>query len=167
VDAQSVVAKTDKGEQEVAKRSGALSLAQRRLLILADGKRDAETIGRMVAAGNYLEILNHLAAEGFVQPCAPAPAKASAKAPEPAQRDETSPNTEAQEFMLNALSSYARSVRNQDLARAIGGATTQQALRLQIEPWYHAIAENPDAMPVVDGLRDQLLKLLAKSAGRG
>ncbi len=43
-----VFAKTPKGTAELAARSGALSLGQRRLLILVDGERDVEQLATLV-----------------------------------------------------------------------------------------------------------------------
>jgi hypothetical protein len=43
-----VFAKTPKGTAELAARSGALSLAQRRLLILVDGARDVDQLSALV-----------------------------------------------------------------------------------------------------------------------
>jgi len=43
-----VFAKTPKGTAELAARSGALSLAQRRLLILVDGVRDVDELATLV-----------------------------------------------------------------------------------------------------------------------
>jgi hypothetical protein len=56
-----VFAKTPKGTAELAARSGALSLAQRRLLILVDGVRDVEQLAMLVpsALEESLAVLEH------------------------------------------------------------------------------------------------------------
>ncbi len=46
-----VFGKTPKGAAELAARSGALSLAQRRLLILIDGVRDVDQLAAIVPSG--------------------------------------------------------------------------------------------------------------------
>jgi hypothetical protein len=46
-----IFGKTPKGTEELAARSGALSMAQRRLLILVDGVRDAEQLAAIVPVG--------------------------------------------------------------------------------------------------------------------
>jgi hypothetical protein len=46
-----VFGKTAKGTAELNARSGALSLSQRRLLILVDGVRDVEQLGTLVPSG--------------------------------------------------------------------------------------------------------------------
>jgi hypothetical protein len=60
-----VFGKTPKGTTELTARSGALSLAQRRLLILVDGVRDVEQLAELVpsAIGESLAVLE---AGGFV-----------------------------------------------------------------------------------------------------
>ncbi len=62
-----VFSKTAKGAAELASRGGELSLAQRRLLILVDGVRDAGEIEAMVPAG-FEEALQVLADGGFIEP---------------------------------------------------------------------------------------------------
>jgi hypothetical protein len=54
-----VFGKTPKGAAELAARSGALSLAQRRLLILIDGVRDVDQLAMLVpsALGESLAVL--------------------------------------------------------------------------------------------------------------
>jgi len=56
-----VFAKTPKGAAELAARSGALSLAQRRLLILVDGVRDVGELAALVpsALDESLAVLEH------------------------------------------------------------------------------------------------------------
>ena len=46
-----VFGKTEKGSAELATRSGALSMAQRRLLILVDGVRDVDQLAAIVPTG--------------------------------------------------------------------------------------------------------------------
>jgi hypothetical protein len=60
-----VFSKTDKGSTELATRSGALSMAQRRLLILVDGVRDVEQLSAIVPSG-FHDALRVLEEGGFV-----------------------------------------------------------------------------------------------------
>lgn len=67
-----VLAKTDKGREEMVKRTFGLNPLQRRVLILIDGSKDLETlvgmIPAMVPAGQFRDILVHLLEQGFIAP---------------------------------------------------------------------------------------------------
>ncbi|QAU35441.1 hypothetical protein [Janthinobacterium sp. 17J80-10] len=67
-----VFSKTDKGREEMAKRTFGLNPLQRRVLILIDGSKDLETLAdmipAMVPAGQLREILVHLLEHGFIAP---------------------------------------------------------------------------------------------------
>lgn len=67
-----VFSKTDKGREEMVKRTFGLNPSQRRVLILIDGSKDLETLAdmvpAMVPAGQLSEILVHLLEQGFIMP---------------------------------------------------------------------------------------------------
>jgi hypothetical protein len=63
---QRIFGKTPKGTAELAVRSGALSQAQRRLLILVDGIRDAAELAAIVPSG-FDEALRFLEDGGYVE----------------------------------------------------------------------------------------------------
>lgn len=60
------LAKTDRGRQEVAQRSGALSAVQRRLLILVDGQKTVDDLGAFVRVGELDDALRHLLSADLV-----------------------------------------------------------------------------------------------------
>lgn len=62
-----IYGKTPKGTDELASRRGALTLAQRRLLILVDGIRDAGELEAIVPAG-FSEALQVLEDGGYIAP---------------------------------------------------------------------------------------------------
>ena len=59
--------KTDKGRQEMARRSGALSAIERRLLILIDGTRSFNDLGSFVRVGELDSAMQNLLALGMVE----------------------------------------------------------------------------------------------------
>jgi hypothetical protein len=84
--------KTDKGRAEIAGRSHALNVVQRRLLIVVDGKRTVNDLGALVRVDELEAALGYLQREGLIestgckaplqQPAAPGYAAASeAEAP--------------------------------------------------------------------------------------
>lgn len=75
-----VYAKTPKGVAEVAARSGGLSLAARRVLIMVDGKRTVAELTPLARPGEIEAILETLVAQGYVQPVNSAAERTSAAA---------------------------------------------------------------------------------------
>src|SRR5262249_7287182 len=63
-----VYAKTAKGAAEVASRSGAVSLAARRVLIMIDGKRTLAQLAPLARTGEISAIVEQLETQGLVQP---------------------------------------------------------------------------------------------------
>jgi hypothetical protein len=85
LDDRLVYTKTAKGVAEVSARSGAVSLAARRVLIMIDGKRTVADLAPLSPAGAASAIIEQLEAQGLVHPvhagAAPTPPPA-ASAPE-------------------------------------------------------------------------------------
>ena len=84
---KSVFQKTEKGRDEISKRTHRLDARKRTVLILVDGQSDAESLATKV--DNAAELLDSLAADGFVQlvsggdPPAAAPAPRASPQPGP------------------------------------------------------------------------------------
>jgi len=83
-----VYAKTAKGVAEVGSRSGSVSLAARRVLIMIDGKRTVAELAPLARTGDIGTIIEQLEAQGLVHPAgegAPAPSTTS---PAPEQNED-------------------------------------------------------------------------------
>lgn len=92
LDERLVFAKTSKGIAEVASRSGEVSLAARRVLIMIDGKRTVAELAPFAKPGEIGVICEQLEAQGFVyatQAWSPAPPPA-ASPPAPVEAPEES-----------------------------------------------------------------------------
>ncbi len=63
-----IFSKSDKGREEMSKRSHGLSPLQRRVLILIDGTKDLYAIAAMVPAAQLEQVLPFLAQQGFIVP---------------------------------------------------------------------------------------------------
>jgi len=94
--------KTDKGRAEIAGRSGALNVLQRRVLIVIDGKKTVNDLESVVRAGELEAVLGFLLQQGLIAstdniapllaPAAPGFAAAEAS-------DIPRPATDPQEFI--------------------------------------------------------------------
>ena len=81
MEATAIYRKTDKGKQEVADRALGLEARARRLLILIDGRRDAEELSVYVRAGELEGTLALLLTEGFVEEVGSGEAGRAARVP--------------------------------------------------------------------------------------
>jgi len=90
LDDRIVYAKTPKGVTEVGSRSGAVSLAARRVLIMIDGRRTVADLTPLARTGEIVAIIEQLEAQGLVHPAGesvPAPTTMP-PSPEPEPSDE-------------------------------------------------------------------------------
>lgn len=83
-----VYAKTAKGVAEVNSRSGAVSLAARRVLIMIDGRRTITELAPLARAGEISAIIEQLEAQGFVHRAQAGAAVAPALPPAPEASEE-------------------------------------------------------------------------------
>lgn len=67
MDESIIFMKTPKGTEEIANRSGALSLMVRRVLIMADGQRPVRDLASWVRAGEIDGVMQLLESQGYVQ----------------------------------------------------------------------------------------------------
>ncbi len=160
--ASEIFHKTVKGQTEVETRTNALSMKQRRVLILVNGENNAATLQQLSLCEDTAEILGVLLDGGFI-------AQDSATSPqidfEP-EADKTASAFEvsAREFMCNTLLTFANRVRVAKLIDEINDADNIDALRHLVKPWYHAISETPGGMYQADDLRQEVEKIIAAEA---
>jgi hypothetical protein len=83
-----VYAKTAKGTAEVASRSGTVSLAARRVLIMIDGKRNLGDLAPLARTGEISAIVEQLEEQGLVQPVQAGAAAATSMFAPPETADE-------------------------------------------------------------------------------
>ncbi len=75
MDESTVFMKTAKGVDEIANRSGNLSLMVRRVLIMADGQRPLRDLASWVRAGEIESVMTLLESQGYVQRVGGAPTR--------------------------------------------------------------------------------------------
>ncbi len=64
--ASDIFHKTAKGQLEIESKSNALTLKERRVLILVNGVNDAATLKEFSLCDNIIEILENLMAQGLI-----------------------------------------------------------------------------------------------------
>ena len=167
--------KTQIGRLEVKTRSSDLTPIQRRILILADGRRTAEAILKFSRVVNYQQILDELVGEGFLEivggtrdPIPVAPSRAPAAGTDrPATGGQQTPVAaegnfaEARDFMLATLASHSSPAKTAQLVAEIQQASTSLDLTRYVDDWYGIISDNPYAASIVDDLRKSLVEKLS------
>lgn len=159
-------AKTRKGLEEMEVRRGALGPRARRLLILADGKRDSAELQRMLPDPAFAETLAELEREGYIEVVAGAAPQESASSAAPAPATPTRPadvpedpaarHQMARNFMLNTLKTFSGPYAKLSLMERIDASRDSAELRLLLEDWMKAMNESSAARPQAAALRARL-----------
>lgn len=172
--ASEIFHKTAKGQSEVETRANALSIKERRVLILVNGENNAARLKQLSLCDNIVEILEILLDGAFITKDTTTTPQAEFE-PETNDATETTETTEttditaeetsenevgAREFMGNTLLTFANRVRVAKLIEEINAVEDIESLKELVKPWYHAISETPGGMYQADDLRKEVQKLI-------
>ncbi|MCP4874063.1 MAG: hypothetical protein GY896_01135 [Gammaproteobacteria bacterium] len=158
--ASDIFHKTTKGQSEIENKSNALTLKQRRVLILINGKNDAATLKQNSLCDNLVETLEVLLSNEFIDR-RKAPGERYDHAPQAvAGRDSSEPSPA--EFMCNTLLTFANRIKVGKLIEEINATQDMDNLKDLVKSWYHAISETPGGMYQADDLRKRLLEMIEK-----
>lgn len=177
--ASEIFHKTAKGQTEVETRTDALTIKDRRVLILVNGENNAARLKQLSLCENIVEILQTLLEGGFIKQDATNAPQAefepeTSQAASASEADTTETNTtetnttetsthevSAREFMCNTLLTFANRVRVAKLIEEINNVEDIEGLKNMVKPWYHAISETPGGMYQADDLRKEVQNLIA------
>ena len=176
-----VFAKTELGQQEIQTRSLGLAPLVRRILVLADGKKNGgELAAFLPSAGEIQQVLQQLLslgclrAEAGSQPVARqgtapvnAPASASVASPVagvpglvPADKRSAKDNEMARNFMINSVNSIIGQQMRISLIHDIFHAETTDALRAVYHAWEASMADHGMGKKRLPELKEKLFKVL-------
>lgn len=150
----SVYKKTEKGANEVANQSGALSMRERRVLILLNGSAPVSEVRKKSLVEEFDSILENLVSGEFIEMIAAGESAPPADANGPLDLDAP------RELMLNTLKAFGNQMRTSNLLSDIEAASALDELKELVSRWYQAISETPNGMYQVDDLKKDLDKLL-------
>uniref|UniRef100_Q47B63 Uncharacterized protein n=1 Tax=Dechloromonas aromatica (strain RCB) TaxID=159087 RepID=Q47B63_DECAR len=165
-----VFAKTPKGHDEIATKSGGLSPRVRRLLIFVDGKRSVEELRSMLPADDLQHTLGMLEEEGYIEfhdiagipPGAATPTtlpSITAFSELPSTLDPVRLQ-QARNFMINTLNAFVGSLGTSSLLDRLENAAGHSDLRVLYDDWYHAIVMSRDGKREAESLRGKLLNVI-------
>ena len=170
-----IFAKTPRGAEEMARRSGALSPRVRRVLIFVDGKRGVDELRAMTNADDLSHTLGLLEEEGYIALAAVRDAAGNAQATEPGQRlpsitafrplagdadGDTQELAKARNFMGNTINVLVGALGTSSLLARIEQARTHAELRALFGEWYHTIVASRDGRREAEALRAKLLEVI-------
>lgn len=166
-----VFAKTAKGQDEFACRSGALSPRVRRVLILVDGRRTVSELRELVAADDLTHTLGALEELGLIEVGKPVAAAGRGDAPAdplpsitafralPATRNAKELEM-ARNFMINTLKNFCSLYGPISLMSNINSTDSHEGLRELYPEWYRLIVDSRSGRRRAEDLRSDLLKVL-------
>lgn len=168
-----IFAKTAKGQEEVATKSGGLTPRQRRVLIMVDGKRSVDELREMLQADDLQHTLGLLEEDGHIAMASIREAVSGELKPPPAEglpsitafRPEPDPPNAkdmdmARNFMQNTLKTFCGPFAHLDIVERAFAAKTHFELRLQFDAWFHAIVQTREGKRRAEELRTMLLKVI-------
>lgn len=169
-----VYVKTQKGVEEISKRSHGVPPRARQVLILLDGKRSIDDVTEMLPADGTLALLDDLFAGGFIElqhetPLAKArvvePAVPKAVAPKPVAtaelpKDDAARLEMAKNFMRNTVQTFLGGMGSGFISH-IEKCHSFEELRKNFGPWKEAIELSGDGRKQLLDLEQRLMRLLA------
>jgi hypothetical protein len=154
--ASDIFQKTASGLSEIGNLSDALTVKQRRVLILVNGKNDTSTLRKLSLCNDIVEILDTLLHQGFIDRDKDGPAHdytLGTGSPPAAE-------TGARELMSNTLLIFANRARVGKLIKKINAAKDIDSLKELVNPWHQAMAETPGGMRQADELKQEVLQMI-------
>lgn len=150
-----VYVKTPKGIEEVAERRHGLPQRVRRVLIMADGKRDARQLEEMLPAEGVAAIVESLVTEGFLTALE---APKAEQAPPPA--DDEKRFEMARNFMMNTVNAFI-GIAGSSLLMKLEAAQDLETLRGHYTDWQVALNLSRDGRKQLPDLERKLAALVS------
>ena len=164
--------KTPKGQAEIATKTDALNMKERRVLILVNGENSVDTLARLALCDDVEAILERLLDGKFITSPNAACVDTTETEIDVTEQDvterdvterdvaESAPAANARELMCNTLLTFGNRVRVGGLIKRIGESDGSDALRALVDPWYEALTETPGGMYQADDLKQEVLSLI-------
>lgn len=168
--------KTPRGQSEIGTKTDALTMKERRVLILVNGENSVTTLERLSLCENINEILERLLELKFIVSNDPDPTNTTVTQMDTTARDVTAHDVTdpkeiesesgAREFMCNTLLTFGNRVRVGKIVEAINASEDIASLKEMIDPWYAAIADTPGGMYQVDALKKEVVAMINHEESR-
>lgn len=160
--------KTPKGIEAVAQKAHGLSMRQRQLLIMIDGKRDLAMLSSMFPGDGLREMLDQLLSDGFItplrkeapKPASPLPSAGPGKVDGPRPKDEKERIEMARNFMVNTTRTFIGYVGG-PLIKQVEASQSIDELQALFDKWRETINMNPEGARRMKELEPRLAALIS------
>jgi len=156
----SIYQKTPQGTSEMNNQGSTLSVMERRVLILINGKKDVQTLEKQSLCKEVDRVIKKLIDLQFIELPATDKKPEASVATKDSTQDRTAEEPDAREFMVNTLLTFSNRVRTKGLIEDINNALDMEQLKQQIQPWYRAISETPNGMYQADDLKTRIQEMI-------
>lgn len=158
--------KTPKGIEAVAQKAHGLSMRQRQILIMIDGKRDLAMLSTMFPFDGLRDILDQLLADGFIAPLKKEVPKIASPIPRPGKIEGPQPKNDrerielARNFMINTTRTFIGYVGG-TLIKEVEATKSIEELQALFEKWRETINMNPEGARRMKELEPRLAALIS------
>ncbi len=158
--ASEIFSKTPKGLAEIGTKTDALTIKERRVLILVNGENDVATLERLSLIDDINSALARLLKLGFIV------AADTTEQTVIDDEEDTTPSISARELMCNTLLTFGNRVRVAKLVEEINASEDIESLSAMVQPWYQAISDTPSGMYQADDLKKEVQNLIDYESAR-
>ncbi len=158
--ASEIFSKTPKGLAEIGTKTDALTIKERRVLILVNGENDVATLERLSLIDDINSALARLLKLGFIV------AADTTEQTVIDDEEDTTPSISARELMCNTLLTFGNRVRVAKLVEEINASEDIESLSAMVQPWYQAISDTPSGMYQADDLKKEVQNLIDHESAR-
>ncbi len=158
--ASEIFSKTPKGLTEIGTKTDALTIKERRVLILVNGENDVATLERLSLIDDINSALARLLKLGFIV------AADTTEQTVIDDEEDTTPSISARELMCNTLLTFGNRVRVAKLVEEINASEDIESLSAMVQPWYQAISDTPSGMYQADDLKKEVQNLIDHESAR-
>jgi hypothetical protein len=154
--------KTSYGQEEVANPRRSIGLKERQLLIMVDGKRSAEDLGKFISLENIKDALEFLAKLGFIMPAhIQEPSKTNGYTTTNSQTLNLSANqiNSIKEHLLKSTDEHL-GILGRSLRRKIEIASSDEDMKVSISQWHMAMRESKSGRDIAHVLMDEVKVLI-------
>ena len=154
--------KTSYGQEEVSNPRRSIGLKERQLLIMVDGKRSAEDLGKFISLENIKDALEFLAKLGFIMPAhIQEPSKINGYTTTNSQTLNLSANqiNSIKEHLLKSTDEHL-GILGRSLRRKIEIASSDEDMKVSISQWHMAMRESKSGRDIAHVLMDEVKVLI-------
>lgn len=158
-----VYEKSTTGYREIAGNQRSLSLRQRQILIMVDGKRGENELAALLNSADVLQIIAELASMGYIQQTGSTVSAAPIMSTQTLAQnpDISTEQLAAVKEIMVVSSNECLGIMGRGLAQKIAAVETRDELKSWVSQWHMAIRESRLGKPLAGVLMEQVQQTMA------